>query len=77
MVIPILKVLLVIVILSVMILVLLGINHFLSGNFSVNDSDVDKLRSDVRKRDEVISNNSIFTELVKVKNRDDRSLQFQ
>lgn len=67
MVIPILKALLVIVILGVMILVLLGINHIFSGNFHVEESDIDDLRADLRETDDVISDHGAFTELVKVK----------
>ncbi|MDE6006419.1 MAG: hypothetical protein K2G67_02565 [Muribaculaceae bacterium] len=70
--IPILKALLVVVILGVMILVLLGINHIFSGNFSVDSSDMDDLRQEVNESDEVISNNGAFTELVKVKVRDNK-----
>ncbi|MDE7181338.1 MAG: hypothetical protein K2N88_09105 [Muribaculaceae bacterium] len=65
--IPILKALLVVVILAVMILVLLGINHVFSGNFSVAEEEVDDLRSDLLESDNVISENGVFTELVEVK----------
>lgn len=68
--IPILKALLVIVILGVMILVLLGINHLFSGNFTVDEADVDDLRNDVMESDNVITDHNVFTELVKIKVRD-------
>lgn len=65
--IPILKALLVVVILAVMILVLLGINHLFSGNFSVDEAEVDDLRNDIRESKDVISDHGVFTELVKVR----------
>ncbi|MBD5195004.1 MAG: hypothetical protein HDS12_04800 [Bacteroides sp.] len=65
--IPVLKALLVIVILALMILVLLGINHIFSGNFTTDDSDIDDLRNDIIESDDVISEQNAFTELVKVK----------
>lgn len=67
--IPILKALLVVVILGVMILLLLGINHIFSGSFSVDESEVDDLRQEIRETKDVISNHGAFTELVKVKVR--------
>lgn len=69
MVIPILKALLVVVIMGVMILVLLGINHIFSGNFNVNEAEVDNLREDLKKSEDVISDHGVFTELVKVSDR--------
>lgn len=66
--IPVLKALLVIVILALMILVLLGINHIFSGNFTTDDSEVDDLRIDVMESDDVITDHNVFTELVKVRN---------
>lgn len=68
--IPILKALLVVVILGVMILVLLGINHLFSGNFTVDEADVDNLRNDVMESDDVITDHNVFTDLVKIKVRD-------
>ncbi len=65
--ITILKTVLVIVILAVMILALLAMNHYLSGNFDMSESDADRFRGDVRDSDQVISDDSIFSNLVKMR----------
>lgn len=67
--ITILKAVLVIILLGVMILVLLAINHFFSGNFDARESDTDKLREDVRESEDVITGESAFRDLVKVRER--------
>lgn len=65
--ITILKTVLVIVILAVMILALLAMNHYLSGNFDMSESDTDRFRDDVRESRQVISDDSIFGDLVRVR----------
>lgn len=64
MVISILKVVLVIVTLAGMILLLIGMNHFFSGNFDITDSEIDDMRRDVEGSDDVITERSVFRELV-------------
>lgn len=63
--ITILKAVLVIVILCVMILLLLGISHLTSGSFDSAEDDIDDLRHDLDSRDDVITDPSVFRELVK------------
>ena len=67
--ISILKAALVIAILAMMIVVLLSMNHFLTGDFDSRQSDLDDLRDDVEKSDKVITDNSSFKELVKIRHR--------
>lgn len=63
--IPILKALLVIVILAVMVLILLGINHIFSGNFDVAREDEESLRRDLEEKEDVITEKSVFSELLR------------
>lgn len=64
MVISILKVVLVIVTLAGMILLLIGMNHFFSGSFDITDSEIDDMRRDVDGSEDVITERSVFRELV-------------
>lgn len=63
----ILKSVIIIVILAIMILVLLGINHFFSGNFSVGSEDADSLRKDVEEKEDVVTPGNLFGEFVRRK----------
>lgn len=65
--IPILQAVLVIVTLGVMILVLLGIHHLFSDNFETSASEIEDLRQDVNESDEVITDRSVFSNLVEVR----------
>lgn len=67
--ITILKAVLVIVIMAVMVLILLAINHIFSGNFDSSQSAADRLREDLEESEEVISGESAFRDLVKVRQR--------
>lgn len=65
--ITILKAVAVIVILALMILLLLSVNHFLRGDFDARQSDADRLREELDNKREVITDESIFNRLVKVR----------
>lgn len=65
--ISILKSLLVIVTLVVMILVLLGIRHLFTGNSDMAESEIDDMRHDVEEKKDVITEHSVFGELVNVR----------
>lgn len=65
--ITILKAVLVIVILAVMVLVLLGINHFFSGNFDAGSEDADALRHDVEEKKDVLTPENVFHEFIRSK----------
>lgn len=54
----------VIMILGAIVMLLLGINHLLSGNFDVRKDDVEELRKDIENSDHVISQKSSFHILV-------------
>lgn len=73
--ISILKAVLVLVTLAVMILVLIGINHLFSGNFDLSQSDIDDMRHDLNDKEDVITENSVFNELVKVTVKDRKTLE--
>lgn len=60
-----LKIVLVAVILAVMVLILLGIGHFFSGDFSATEDDTKSLRNDVDTRRDVITDESAFSSLVR------------
>lgn len=64
-----LKAISVIIILAIMVLLLISVNHFLSGNFSSSEEDMDRMRDDIKDSDRVISNENIFNELVRVKSK--------
>lgn len=68
--ITILKAVLVIVILGVMVLMLLGINHIFSGSFDAKSEDADELRRDLEDNVDVISQQNLLSELVKVTARE-------
>lgn len=57
----------VLVILAVMVMILLGIGHIFSGDFQTEEEDMDKLRHDVDRRHDVITNRSMFSSLVEGK----------
>ena len=57
----------VLVILAVMVMILLGIGHIFSGDFQTVEEDMDKLRHDVDRRQDVITNRSMFSSLVEGK----------
>lgn len=63
--ISIIKAILIIVIMAMMALLLLGINHIFSGSFKADKDDADRLRSDVETKDDVITDDNIFHDLVK------------
>ena len=65
MVISVFKAVLIIVILGVMVLILLGINHLFAGNFDADEDDAAELRKDLDERKDVISDQSVFHDLVK------------
>ncbi|MDE6392935.1 MAG: hypothetical protein K2L59_06690 [Muribaculaceae bacterium] len=67
--ITILKAVIVIVIMAVMVLILLAINHIFSGNFDSSESSTEKLREDLEESEEIISGESAFRDLVKVRSR--------
>lgn len=58
------KVILVLVILAAMIMLLLGLDHVFTGKFDSDSSDATRLRQEVEKHQEVISDNSVFDPLV-------------
>lgn len=60
-----LKIVLVTVILAVMVLILLGIGHLFSGDFSATEDDTKSLRKDVDTRRDVITDESAFSSLVR------------
>lgn len=62
--ISIIKAILIIVILAVMVMVLLGINHLFAGNFRADRDDAEQLREDVETKNDVITDNNVFHELV-------------
>ena len=62
--ISVIKAILIIFILAVMVVLLLGINHLFAGNFRADRDDADKLREDVETKDDVITDNNVFHELV-------------
>lgn len=68
--ITILKALSIIIVLAVMVLILLSVNHLLRGNFDSKPSDLAQMREDLEEDDHVITDESIFNELVKVKKRE-------
>lgn len=73
--ITILKAVSTIVLLAMMIVVLLSMNHFLRGGFDSRQDDVDKMRRDLDETDEVISDESVFRDLVKVRERANRGIR--
>ena len=68
--ISIMKILLVLVILSVMIIILVTMNHFLVGSFNSDDDDIESLRHEIDDQKEVITDKSSFRELVGKENRE-------
>lgn len=66
-----LKVILVMVILAAMIILLLGLDHVFTGKFDSDSSDATRLRDEVEKHQEVISDNSVFDPLVRHSRRSD------
>lgn len=66
-----LKAVSVIIILAIMILILLSVNHLASKDFDASDADLDRMREDLEETDDVITDESVFRELVKVPRRSD------
>lgn len=66
-----LKAVSVIIILAIMILILLSVNHLVRGDFDSEETDLDKMREDLKENDRVITDESIFRDLVKVRTRPD------
>lgn len=64
MVISVVKAVLVIVIMVAMVLILLGINHLFSGNFATREQDAERMRHDVDHKEDVITDDSVFHNLV-------------
>lgn len=58
--IAILKFILVLIILVAMIIILLGINHLFSGNFSSSEKETSDFRREVREGDDVMSSHNLF-----------------
>ncbi len=54
----------VVMILGAVVILLLGINHLLSGNFDARQDDMDQLRKELEDSDRVISSKSSFHMLV-------------
>lgn len=67
--ISILQAVFVIVILAVMVLLLLGINHFFAGTFEASNSDAEELRDEIKESEEVITPQNVLSELVKVRQK--------
>lgn len=59
-----LKIILVIVILVAMIVLLLGLDQLFTGRFDADSSDANRLRDEVEKHKDVISDNNVFNSLV-------------
>lgn len=62
--IPIIKAVLVIVILAVMVALLLGINHLFAGKFRIDSEDAARLREEMDSGEGVITEESVFSEIV-------------
>jgi len=69
MIISIIKILTVVFILGMMILLLISVNHYLGGGFNSSDSDIDKLRNDICVDNDVITEKSMLSELVRVREK--------
>lgn len=61
----ILKIVLVLVLLAGMIILLVTVNHFFAGGFDSDNNDIDELRRNIKDKDEVISDQNVFRNLVK------------
>lgn len=72
MLISIVKAILVIVIMIAMVLILLGINHFLHGNNSHLDEEVERMRRDVATRGDVMTEGNVFQEFIPGTEREDK-----
>lgn len=72
--ITILKALSIIIVLAVMVLILLSVNHMLRGNFDSKPSDMARMREDLEDNDRVITDDSVFGELVKVRQVNQRPI---
>jgi hypothetical protein len=67
MVISVIKIFLVIVILAAMVMILLGMNCLLRGDFSTIEEDEMRMRSDLENNRDVITKDSVFHEFVRSK----------
>lgn len=73
--ITILKAVAVIIILAVMIVILLSVNHLLRGDFDSKQADVDRMREELNDSEDVISDHSVFKELVEVHHKSSDKVQ--
>ncbi len=62
----ILKIIAVVMILAAMIVILLGISHLFSGNFTSDSEDSVKLKEEIKNEDTVISERNIFHEFLSI-----------
>lgn len=60
----ILKTILVILTMVGMVVILIGIGHLFSGTFETDSADINKLKNDVRNREEIISSASSFSKFL-------------
>ena len=60
----ILKIILVVILMFAMVMLLLGIGHFSSGQFDTDGTDIAKLKEEVDSKEEVISKRSVFHEFL-------------
>lgn len=65
--ITILKALSIIIVLAVMVLILMSVNHLLSGSFDSKPDDIRQMREDLDEDEHVITGESVFNDLVKVR----------
>ena len=64
MVISVFKIILVLAILAFMIIVLVSIDHYLTGEFDCSESDVDEMKKDISDQDTVIGRGNVFSRLI-------------
>ena len=68
--ITILKAISIIIVLAVMVLILMSVNHLISGTFDSEPSDIKQMREDLEEDENVITDESVFKDLVKVREVD-------
>lgn len=66
--ITVLKAVSIIIVLVLMVLILVSVNHLMSGNFDSEPSDIKRMREDLKEDEHVITDESVFNDLVKVRN---------
>ena len=69
MIITLVKAVAVMIILAVMILILVSVNHFISGDFNSGMADIDELRDNLDNANDVITDKNVFGELVRVRSK--------